>query len=65
MLETDAPYILPRDLAREERPPGGKNEPSTLAHVARVVADRRGESVETLARATTATAVRFFGLEPS
>jgi len=33
-----------------------------LPHVCAAVARARGEPPETLARATTATAVRFFGL---
>jgi TatD DNase family protein len=39
-----------------------RNEPAYLAHIAATVARARGESVEELARATTATARRFFGL---
>jgi TatD DNase family protein len=63
MVETDAPYILPRDLPKAERPPGGKNEPSTLAHVARTIAKCRGESEAELARSSTETALRFFSLD--
>jgi TatD DNase family protein len=61
MIETDAPYLLPRDL--EPKPSSRRNEPAYLAHIARVVAALRGESVEDLARATSANAVRFFALE--
>lgn len=60
MLETDAPYLLPRSL--EPRPATRRNEPCWLPEVARVVAQARGESVEALARHTTATAEAFFGL---
>jgi TatD DNase family protein len=61
MLETDAPYLLPRDL--QPRPKSRRNEPAYLAHVARAVASLRNETVETLAASTTRTAIEFFGLE--
>jgi TatD DNase family protein len=60
MVETDAPYLLPRDLA--PRPKSRRNEPLHLAHVARVVAGIRGESFESLAASTTRNAIEFFGL---
>ena len=63
MLETDSPYLLPRDL--RPRPRSRRNEPARLAHVARTVADATGETVEALAARTTATACAFFGLPPS
>lgn len=63
MLETDSPYLLPRDL--RPRPRSRRNEPARLAHVARAVADAAGESVEALAARTTATACAFFGLSGS
>ena len=47
MLETDAPYLLPRDLA--PRPKSRRNEPCYLPHIARTVAALRGEAVEELA----------------
>jgi len=60
MIETDAPYLLPRDL--EPRPSSRRNEPKYLAHIAHTVAALRGEPIEALAACTTANAVRFFGL---
>jgi TatD DNase family protein len=60
MIETDAPYLLPRDLP--EKPASRRNEPAYLPHIARVVATLRGESIEDLALATTRNALRFFGL---
>ena len=62
MLETDAPYLLPRDLA--PKPAARRNEPQFLAHVAERVAAARGESLEQLAAHTTRTAREFFGLPP-
>lgn len=60
MLETDGPYLLPRDL--KPPPTSRRNEPMYLPHVARAVAAARGESVAAVAAATTAVARRFFGL---
>lgn len=59
MVETDAPYLLPRDL--DPRPHSRRNEPAHLAHIVRTLARIRGEDPEELAAATTATARRFFG----
>jgi TatD DNase family protein len=60
MIETDAPYLLPRDI--EPRPKSRRNEPAFLPHIARAVAALRGESPDALAAATVRNAVRFFGL---
>ena len=60
MIETDAPYLLPRTL--RPMPKDRRNEPAFLAHIAAEVARDRGEDIEATARATTATAQRFFGL---
>jgi TatD DNase family protein len=59
MIETDAPYLLPRDLT--PKPAHRRNEPKFLPHILRAVAVCRGESVERVAAATTANALRFFG----
>lgn len=60
MLETDAPYLLPRDL--QPRPRTRRNEPRWLPHILATVAEARGEDVVTLARNATANTERFFGL---
>ena len=60
MIETDAPYLLPRTL--RPMPKDRRNEPAFLAHIAAEVARDRGEDIEATARATTATAQRFFAL---
>lgn len=60
MLETDAPYLLPRDL--KPRPGTRRNEPMWLPHIASVVARARGESIESVAEHTSAAARRFFHL---
>jgi TatD DNase family protein len=61
MLETDAPYLLPRDL--KPRPRSRRNEPMYLEHVARTVAAHLGVGMEELAASTTANARRFFGID--
>jgi TatD DNase family protein len=60
MIETDGPYLLPRDL--NPKPTSRRNEPAYLPHIAATIARARGESVEQLAASTTATARRFFKL---
>ena len=61
MLETDAPYLLPRDLAPQ--PKSRRNEPSFLPHIARTIAQLRGESLEAVAASTTRNATLFFHLD--
>jgi TatD DNase family protein len=61
MLETDAPYLLPRDLVPV--PKSRRNEPCFLPHIARAVARLRGESLDAVAASSTRNAVRFFGLD--
>jgi TatD DNase family protein len=60
MLETDGPYLLPRDL--QPKPASRRNEPAFLPHIAATVARARGDSVEELARSTTQAARAFFRL---
>src|SRR6185436_11202476 len=60
MIETDAPYLLPRDM--KPAPKSRRNEPSFLPHVQRAVAAARGEPAETVAAYTTRTARQFFGI---
>ena len=60
MLETDAPYLLPRDL--KPAPKTRRNEPFHLPHVAHAVASARNESLESLARAATENTRRMFRL---
>jgi len=60
MLESDAPYLLPRSL--RPKPKNGRNEPAYLTEVLREVALHRGETEEDLAAHTTACARAFYGL---
>jgi TatD DNase family protein len=59
-LETDAPYLLPRDL--KPRPASRRNEPMHLRHIAAVVAQARGETLEQLAASATAASRALFKL---
>jgi TatD DNase family protein len=60
MLETDAPYLLPRDI--RPQPSDRRNEPMYLAHICEAVARERGEEAEATAANATAAARAFFGL---
>jgi TatD DNase family protein len=58
LIETDAPYLLPRNL--QPKPQSRRNEPMYLPHVLMAIAEARGESVEKLAEITTDNALRLF-----
>jgi TatD DNase family protein len=60
LIETDAPYLLPRTV--RPKPKSRRNEPMYLPEVARIVAEARGQTEEHVAKITTANAERFFGL---
>ncbi len=64
MIETDAPYLLPRDLPKDEypNPDGRRNEPAYLPHILATVAKCRGTSLEQTAEETTQTAKKFFSI---
>lgn len=57
-LETDAPYLRPRN-AGKTRP---YNEPALLPFVAKAVAELKGVEVEAVAAHATANGLRLFGL---
>jgi TatD DNase family protein len=61
LVETDAPYLMPRDL--HPKPSHRRNEPKFLPHIVRAIAAARGEDPAALAEVTTRNAIRFFGLE--
>jgi TatD DNase family protein len=63
MIETDAPYLLPRTV--KPQPSHRRNEPMYLAHIAEELARDRGEEVRVTAAQTTANARAFFGLPDS
>ena len=61
LLETDAPYLLPRDMTPP--PKDRRNEPAFLAHVASRVAAHAGVEVATLSAMTSDNAKRLFGFD--
>ena len=60
LIETDAPYLLPRTI--EPKPKTRRNEPMYLTEVVKVVAEARGQSEEQVVKMTTENARRFFNL---
>jgi TatD DNase family protein len=63
LLETDAPYLTPRDL--KPQPKARRNEPAFLPHVLRAVARALGRPAEEVAAETTRNAFTFFRLHES
>ena len=61
LIETDAPYLLPRTIT--PRPRTRRNEPAHLVEVLRTVSQARDQSMAHVAAITRANAIRFFGLE--
>ena len=60
MIETDSPYLLPRNL--DPMPSHRRNEPMYLRHIVEELARDRGENVVVTATNCTATAREFFAL---
>jgi TatD DNase family protein len=60
MIETDAPFILPRNLPEKVR--ARRNEPKYLPHIAGTIARCLGRDPETFAAETFANTRRFFGI---
>jgi TatD DNase family protein len=61
LLETDSPYLTPRDL--KPHPKARRNEPAFLPHIARAVARALGRPPEEVAAETMRNAIGFFGLD--
>ena len=59
LVETDAPYLLPRDL--HPKPASRRNEPKYLPHIVATIARCRAESPEDVAAFTTANCTALFG----
>ncbi|MCK5845207.1 MAG: TatD family hydrolase [Victivallales bacterium] len=56
LIETDSPYLAPMPHR------GRRNEPAFVADLAKRLAELRGCTVESLAKATTENAMRLFGI---
>ncbi|NND65631.1 MAG: hydrolase TatD [Gammaproteobacteria bacterium] len=60
LLETDAPYLLPRDL--KPKPSHRRNEPKYLPHIAKIVAHCRDQSLGNFCQQTLQNTRAFFNL---
>ena len=60
MIETDAPFLLPRNL--REKPVENRNEPKFLPHIAAEIAKCIGIPADGLAACTTENTKLFFGI---
>lgn len=60
MLETDAPYLIPRDL--KPKPKSRRNLPANLPHIATKVAELRSTSVQQLQQQVFSNTQGFFRL---
>jgi TatD DNase family protein len=60
VIETDAPYLMPRDLP--EKLPARRNEPMVLPHVLRALARHMGADAQELAVSATRNTEKLFGL---
>jgi len=60
LLETDSPYLTPRDLRPQSK--ARRNEPAFLPHILRAVARALGRAPEEIAADTAHNAHQFFGL---
>jgi TatD DNase family protein len=60
MIETDAPYLMPRNI--KPKPKTRRNEPQYLNVVCETVAECRSATIEEVASQTSDNARRFFNL---
>lgn len=60
LIETDAPYLLPRDLS--PKPASRRNEPARLKHILERIAGWRGEEVQWLEEITDNNVRSLFGV---
>jgi TatD DNase family protein len=60
LLETDAPYLLPRDL--KDKPAGRRNEPSSLPHILEITAHYMRQPAASIAEAATRNTESLFRL---
>lgn len=58
MIETDCPYLAPKDV----RPKINRNEPKYLPHILKTIAECRDQPVDELAAQILETTREFFGL---
>ncbi len=61
LIETDAPYLLPRNL--KPKPKKGRNLPMYLPHIGQQLASQKNVSVSKLAEYTFQNSLRFFNIK--
>lgn len=61
LIETDAPYLLPRDM--RPKPASRRNEPAYLGHIVERIAHWRGEETASLAAQTNDNVRRLFNVQ--
>ncbi|MDP0563576.1 MAG: TatD family hydrolase [Candidatus Endonucleobacter sp. (ex Gigantidas childressi)] len=61
MIETDAPYLLPRTLS--SKPKNRRNEPAFLGEIVKTLAEITKKDYNQVISETTATAKKFFNLD--
>ncbi|MFG6655862.1 3'-5' ssDNA/RNA exonuclease TatD [Scandinavium sp. M-37] len=61
LIETDAPWLLPRDLS--PKPSSRRNEPAHLPHILQRIAHWRGEDVQALSDMTDRNVKKVFGID--
>ena len=61
MIETDAPYLIPRTF--KPQPRGRRNEPAFLPHIVEAVASLSGRPAEEIAQATSINARQLFRMD--
>ena len=64
LLETDAPYLIPRNMPKSAYGKNHRNEPAFLVHIAAFAAEVTGKTQEQLAAQTSENACRLFKLPP-
>ena len=60
LIETDAPYLLPKTL--KPKPKKSRNEPMNLLHVCNAIAELKQQSLESVAAASYKNSCDFFGI---
>ena len=61
LLETDAPYLLPRDMT--PKPTSRRNEPAFVPHILARVAEWRGEEAQWLEGVTDNNVRQLFNID--
>ncbi len=60
MIETDAPFLIPRNLPK--KPKSNKNKPKYLPHILKTIAEYKNMNIEDLGNSVTKTTKKFFNI---